>query len=244
MTKSIYQTMDNQKQFEKLNLCLETKKQLQNYCLEIPKRKIIYKKNNCIPIENTFNHSERTRWYYWDEDSDETLFVESLRFGCYCSISKYKNGYFKNNKGKSVWKKNKKSIIENLKTKHYLEIGTECAICLDQINHKKDAFLTECGHSFHYSCMQKNDERNYSKMGWCPLCRQSAGHYMELKNIYINTNISKNGLDTLENFWDSIETEIPEKCYTDWEYYEDIHDLGFNKNCKSCKNYRKTGKKY
>jgi hypothetical protein len=240
-------TMNNKTNFENVNSCLQLKLDLHKYCIEIPKRNLVYKKNNCIPIENTFNHSERTRWEaaggVGKEDEEEIILeVDSIRIGN-CSVSKYKNKYIKNNKGKYVWKQSKKSIIENLKTKHYLEIGTECAICLDQINHKKDALLTDCGHSFHYSCIQKNDESNYNMMGDCPLCRQSAGDYMELKNIYINTDSSKNGLDKLENFWDSIETEIPEKCYKDWEYYEDIHDLGFNKNCKSCKKYRKTGKK-
>lgn len=48
------------------------------------------------------------------------------------------------------YEKNKKiTIHENMKIKHYIKIGDECPICMDEIWTIRDAFLTECGHGFH-----------------------------------------------------------------------------------------------
>ena len=45
---------------------------------------------------------------------------------------------------------------------------TECPICYDEIDEKKNCVTTECGHTFHCSCLMKNSAVN----GFgCPMCR-------------------------------------------------------------------------
>jgi hypothetical protein len=44
----------------------------------------------------------------------------------------------------------------------------ECSICLDDIESSKNKLTTECGHTFHTSCLLKNASIN----GFgCPMCR-------------------------------------------------------------------------
>lgn len=45
---------------------------------------------------------------------------------------------------------------------------SECPICYDDIDEKKNCVTTECGHTFHCSCLMKNSAVN----GFgCPMCR-------------------------------------------------------------------------
>jgi hypothetical protein len=45
---------------------------------------------------------------------------------------------------------------------------SECPICYDEIDEKKNCVTTECGHTFHCSCLMKNSAVN----GFgCPMCR-------------------------------------------------------------------------
>jgi hypothetical protein len=47
-------------------------------------------------------------------------------------------------------------------------IVLECPICYDDIDEKKNCVTTECGHTFHCSCLMKNSAVN----GFgCPMCR-------------------------------------------------------------------------
>lgn len=47
-------------------------------------------------------------------------------------------------------------------------IVLECPICYDNIDEKKNCVTTECGHTFHCSCLMKNSAVN----GFgCPMCR-------------------------------------------------------------------------
>ena len=54
----------------------------------------------------------------------------------------------------------KRTIYDNIKTKHYIKIGETCSICLEEIWSKKDAFLTDCGHGFHASCINRYYYKN------------------------------------------------------------------------------------
>ena len=46
--------------------------------------------------------------------------------------------------------------------------STECPICMDAIDASKNSVVTDCGHSFHCSCLMKNAAHN----GFgCPYCR-------------------------------------------------------------------------
>ena len=68
-------------------------------------------------------------------------------------------------------RKIRRNIIENLQVKHYIKIGEECPICYDAIHHRNEAFLTDCGHSFHYHCIINYDYTNsFKKEGvYCPI---------------------------------------------------------------------------
>ena len=132
-------------------------------------------------------------------------------------------------------KKIKKTIMENLKIKHYLKIGETCSICLDEIWRRKEAFLTDCGHSFHLKCIIKYDYMNcFNKLGvFCPLCRNDMGNYLDFRDRY---KTSKNGLDILEDFETNIDLKLPTICYNHDEGYFNKHFYGNRfKDCFYCK---------
>ena len=231
---------------ENITLCLLQKQLDRLNCYELALKikipeKIKTKNIECLTLDNIFHCNERNRWFYQSDDVyDDILDVGSIEIGCHY-ISKYKTKYIKGcRKGLT-----KKTIIENLKIKHYIKIGEKCSICLEKIYHKSNAILSDCGHSFHYSCIMKNDNYCWGKNNWgnCPNCRQYIGEYEYLKNIYRND--SKYILDKLENFWDNIKTITPNKCFdrdNNCNYYN-IHDKGMNNNCLKCIKYKKTGYK-
>lgn len=123
--------------------------------------------------------------------------------------------------------------------KTYIKFGEECSICLEKIIYKSNAFLSDCGHAFHKSCIFKlfDSVKNnmYNKGTNCALCRRRIMIYGldEIKNRY---KYAPGTLDELENFWLSITFNVPDLCY-----YGANHYLGFDKNCEKCINYRKTG---
>jgi len=211
---------------ENIQRVLEKKLAIYKYSnsIKIPK-KIYYKKIKCLTLEDIFYCHERNRDYYEDDE----LEVLSLSIG-YSQIEKYKTDY----KNKRKLKK-KKSILDNLKTKHYIQKGEECPICYEKIIYKSHAYLTNCGHSFHIECITNYYNINYSseQLGFCPLCRQDAGDEDGIKDIYINSS-SAYCLDRLESFWNNIKITIPKKC----SYYNYEHNLGFNKSCVKCTKYR------
>jgi hypothetical protein len=52
----------------------------------------------------------------------------------------------------------------------------ECPICMDVIESKANTVITECGHSFHCSCLMKNAVHN----GFgCPYCRTTMAEEPE-----------------------------------------------------------------
>lgn len=126
-----------------------------------------------------------------------------------------------------------KSIYENLKIKHYIRIGEECPICYEGIYHKKDAQLTECGHAFHFSCLQNYSYLNKKLCVNCPICREP---YTEIdKKRY--SIFSDKLLDTLEDFWMNHKTSLPNVCFSFAEN-EKLHLKGTKyPKCHSCKLY-------
>lgn len=131
-------------------------------------------------------------------------------------------------------RKVKKNIYDNLKIKHYIKIGEECPICYEAIYNRKDALLTDCGHSFHYSCIIKYDYKNsFLKNGvFCPVCRQDMGNYNDIKDIY---KYKTNALDQLDDFENNIKTKLPKICYNfnDYTYNLHFHTIKY-KTCKYC----------
>lgn len=130
-------------------------------------------------------------------------------------------------------RKIKKNIHENLKIKHYIKIGEECPICYEAIFSRKKAFLTDCGHSFHYECIINYDYKNsFIKNGvFCPICRQDMGNYNDIKDKY-----KTNGLDQLVDFEDNIKTKLPKICYNfnDYKYNLHFHRINY-KTCNYCR---------
>ena len=170
-------------------------------------------------LENIFHCHERNSWIY--AKPNELFAVVPVQIG-YSQIERYK------------------TLKENLKQRHYIKIGEKCIICFEPIYKKNDAFLTDCGHYFHNSCVKKCYEINFKQVSKCPLCRQDVGEG-PVNQIYCN---SEKILDKLEDFWMHSATLIPKKCYElkiDVEgiitlHY--IHDLGMNANCTKCLDYR------
>lgn len=106
----------------------------------------------------------------------------------------------------------KRNIIDNLKFKHYIKKGDICSICFDEIWNRNNAFLTDCGHCFHYNCVINYELNNYfSHYGvLCPICRQDMGNYTDIKDKY---PYSKNEIDKLIDFENNINFKIPKTCF-------------------------------
>lgn len=135
-------------------------------------------------------------------------------------------------------RKIKKTIIDNLAVKHYIIIGETCPICYENIDNRKNAYLTDCGHVFHYSCIinydyciSKNNLNNHSIC--CPSCRQYMGNYNYIKDKY---NYSRNEIDKLDDFEMNIKIMVPTVCfnYHQFKYNNHFHIMKFN-NCIYCR---------
>ena len=134
-------------------------------------------------------------------------------------------------------RKVKKNALDNLKVKHYIKIGDNCPICFDEINHRKNAFLTDCGHSFHYSCIMKYEYSTYFTTNgiMCPVCRQDMGNYSDMKDLY---PYSKNEFDKLSDFENNLKTKIPKMCFDflNFRFNNHFHLTQFN-SCMYCRLY-------
>ena len=137
-----------------------------------------------------------------------------------------------------------KNPICNLKYKCYIRQGEECPICYDPIMVKSNAFLSNCGHQFHKSCLFeymkiKWRETEYTAMVNCPICRKYIEHPQfgrKYVSSYFGINSYKNGLDKLEDLWLSLDYILPEYCSNGYKHY-----LGVNNKCFCCKAYREKG---
>lgn len=126
----------------------------------------------------------------------------------------------------------------NIYNKMYISPNENCIICMQQINIKSDAYLTDCGHSFHKFCLS-----NYfqyinlvsNKNLKCPMCRTNLGQpcFYEKYNMF---HEKANGLDMLENI-NMSQCHFIHICKNS----KSEHYLGINSNCEKCLNYRKNG---
>lgn len=136
-------------------------------------------------------------------------------------------------KYESYNRKIRRNIIDNLQIKHYIKFGDTCSICLDNIFIRNNAFLTDCGHSFHYNCIINYDFINsFNNNGIkCPLCRQDMGIYDNLKDRYKN----KNSFDNLQDFEMNIKNKLPKICFNFHTLKYNNHFYGLNYfNCFYC----------
>jgi hypothetical protein len=167
-------------------------------------------------LDNIYHPNERNRWFYQEEGK----YLEV------CPINIVDDMH-------SHLLLKEKTVEENLKVKHYIKIGEECPLCYEPILYKKNAFLTDCGHSFHLSCIHSYEMANLFRSIYCPMCRSDMGIWGESGKIYFN---SRKGLDKLEDFWNNISYERPTECLAG------NHIKGLNKNCERCIHYRKKGR--
>lgn len=142
------------------------------------------------------------------------------------------------NGGKTCLAKHKvpKTVDANLRRRHYIPMGEECAICYEGIFHKRNAQLTDCGHAFHFSCIQQTVLSAKTAELGCPLCREPI--YTIDKNRY--SSYSTNFLDILEDFWMNLSTRIPEMCFSN-KTHQKLHITGTHATqCNICCIYCKT----
>ena len=133
----------------------------------------------------------------------------------------------------------------NLNRKCYIKPDEECPICFEKIIRKSNAFITNCGHTFHKKCLNKYIHIKWLSSKWtsvarCPMCRCSLG-YPSFEQRYRSSyydliSHNDNELDKLEDFWLSFEYKTPYFCNNDYAHY-----LGTNKNCRTCKTFRENG---
>lgn len=137
------------------------------------------------------------------------------------------------------------NTICDLRYKCYIRPGDECPICYEPILTKSNAFITNCGHSYHKKCLSKYMEVKWLSSGYmspvlCPICRSSLGHptfVQRYRSSYFTVGYKDdNQLDKLEDFWISYNYHIPLFCKNQFNHY-----LGMEKNCWSCKLYREKG---
>lgn len=62
--------------------------------------------------------------------------------------------------------------LQNTHKHHFIPTGTDCAICFEPMMHNKNAYITECGHHFHKSCITSLYNTSFLEKNFrCPLCR-------------------------------------------------------------------------
>lgn len=133
---------------------------------------------------------------------------------------------------------NMKSIKKDFSCKKYIRANDECAICYETIATRKNAFLLECGHSFHFSCLVTNQhysDNNYC--GKCPMCRHEYILGFLHKNISLKCIDDEKYMDMIDNFWMNIKLIAPKICTEG----NTKHYKGMNKNCEYCIEYAEHG---
>lgn len=117
-----------------------------------------------------------------------------------------------------------------------------CIICMNCVASKSNCYLTECGHTFHKTCLSNyfhHIQLKYHPHNLkCPLCRANLG-YPEFHQKYNYFHPAFNSLDLIENINDSllITNDLLHICRKG----NQSHYLGLNNDCQSCLYYRKEG---
>lgn len=175
----------------------------------------------------------------------DDVFTDYSNYHSYLNVSCDKQGDNKISKHSIIYtyitnecllrRKITRNIVDNLKVKHYIKIGEDCPICYESIFNRRNAFLTDCGHSFHYKCIidydYKNIFNNVSIM--CPICRSDMGNYDDMKDRYKNSN---NVFDILEDVEMNLSFKFPKTCYNlnDRSSNNHFHRMCYN-NCATCR---------
>lgn len=78
------------------------------------------------------------------------------------------------------------AIFEKDPATCYMKWGETCMICLEQITNQKNAYLTECNHAIHKTCVTSLWNTNhFANMAFkCPLCRANLSKCVWLQPRY------------------------------------------------------------
>ena len=127
-------------------------------------------------------------------------------------------------------KENNNDRKYTFKDKLYIKIMDECPICLESIASKKNAYLTNCGHAFHKTCIHELVFNNVNAS--CPVCRNIHG--IGPVNLFSDDyHRYKNKNDDYEFYG---EFKYPRYCTECWKIE------GSNNNncliCNQCNNFK------
>lgn len=105
--------------------------------------------------------------------------------------------------------------------------NSECPICMDAIDVTKNSVVTDCGHTFHCSCLMQNAVHN----GFgCPYCRTVMANEPPIENdeedeessyLQLNQEIGNYSLTSFRMFMQRLNGEEPEEEPEDEYEYED-----------------------
>lgn len=174
------------------------------------------------------------------EDYDGVVICPSIPG--FNKITKYAREYRRTINLKTGKYSEKKSSIDNIKTRRYIVPGEECMVCYEPIISKHSAYITNCGHRFHYGCIQRCDYVDSNRLGQCPMCRHRHEHGEESHYLKLRYDLSNKSLDRLEDFWFNFDTLNPQKCYKSDKWGCNIYDehvLGMKSSCAKCLNFKK-----
>lgn len=230
---------------QKIEKILQYKLDLLKLSPKIPKHVISCKPYRSLTMEDIVT-PEDDRPFYCPFPFDEDEPLPNPIMPGWVKITKPSYiSFSKRDKITGLYSRQKSTTIDNIRTRRYIDPREdECPICCEPIIHKHTAYITNCGHRFHYGCFQQCEYIDLNKVGECPICRQSVGDSpYPLKLRY---EFSGNGLDRLEDFWFNFGTIYPVICFKSDDYSERFyaqHVYGMDSNCIDCVNYRK-GKKH
>ena len=135
----------------------------------------------------------------------------------------------------------RRQLEQSLNRRSYICIGESCSICMDSVIHKRNAWITYCGHAYHRTCLVQyyhsymKRVKPYTNCVPCPLCRA------EIPTCCTGIDVSryqcrvKNELDVLENIHVTFDLLFPAACYKCDKW------VGMNKHCKICLKFREGG---
>lgn len=132
-------------------------------------------------------------------------------------------------------------IFNAFHKKIYVKFDDKCSICVDCIGPAHNAFITDCGHTFHKTCLSNYFhylQFNKHKLSLrCPVCRSNLGspEFFGLR-YYSDLSIDYNGLDLLENYSNPNNlNDLIHICHH--SNITKSHYLGTDCNCENCKLY-------
>jgi len=103
---------------------------------------------------------------YSEDNNNDSVFVAEIKIENFKTDEEIKE--LKSENDKESNSETKKGGVSAQQEEAPLVPLEECPICMDDIDPTKNCIVTECGHTFHCSCLMKNAATN----GFgCPMCR-------------------------------------------------------------------------